>query len=288
MYGANKTIYSMKTKITRAITLLFIVFVLTAFVKTGANNFEMYKPGIYYKKDAAFGATYHIVKIGIYKQNISAHAISSRETREHNGKIQYKYTPLSELAQVTGVDVAINAGFFNPTQAYGEFEETVIIDGNVLNFRADRAVFAWKDKRARIGVWGAVDNVPYKENAIGGGPVFILDGHYNFDPYNEAFSEAVKIERQYGKNARTAIGMTENQKELIIMVVDGNDAFDIGMNAEEMAQILIQDYDVDMAMMLDGGGSSTLIMGEELVNKPNLGETERNILSGIGIVSEEY
>lgn len=70
------------------------------------------------------------------------------------------------------------------------------------------------------------------------------------------------------------------------MVVDGNDHLEVGMTAEEMAEILLEEYDVENAMMLDGGGSSSLVIKGELTNLPNLTYDERRILSGIGIVSD--
>ena len=111
------------------------------------------------------------------------------------------------------------------------------------------------------------------------------DGLYDFDPYNEAFSEPVKKERIEKRNARSALGLSRDGKELYIMVVDGNDDLDVGMNAQEMAKILIDEYDVDSAMMLDGGGSSSLIIENELINQPNLGNDQRKILSGIGVLT---
>ena len=185
------------------------------------------------------------------------------------------------------MDLAVNAGFFNPTETYGSFEETVVVDSKILNFRPDRAVLAWKGKEAKIGVWSKFDNLPFKEYAIGGGPIFIKDGEFNFDPYNEAFADSVKNERLFGVNARTAIGLDKRGKELVIMVVDGNDEYNIGMNASQMAEIMINDYDVYSAMMLDGGGSSSLVMDGALINNPNLEKHQRNILSGLGVVSEE-
>ena len=70
------------------------------------------------------------------------------------------------------------------------------------------------------------------------------------------------------------------------MVVDGNDHLDVGMTAEQMAEIMLEDYDVETAMMLDGGGSSSLVIKGELTNQPNMTNDQRKILSGIGISNE--
>lgn len=293
----------MKTPIAKFLIISLLILTCAGFTRVGPNSYTQIESGIYYKEASANGANYHILKISIYKEKVSLKAIVSKETAKktpegelidmHNpaynatgGPLLHKYEPLTVLAAENGVDAAVNAGFFNPTVTYGSFEETVVVDGQIINFRPDRAVFAWEGKTAKIGVYSSFDNLPFKQNAIGGGPVFVKDGLYNFDPYNESFSPQVKQERTERKNARTAIGLDERGKEMYILVVDGNDDIDVGMTAQEMADILINDYDVYTAMMLDGGGSSSLVIQDELVNMPNLGKDQRKILSGIGFISE--
>lgn len=176
----------------KTIFLLVVILILAGFTKVGPNTFEQIESGIYYKKAFANGANYHIVKVSLYKEKVSLEGIVSNESIVEDGVEKYKYEHLSTLAAENNVDVAVNAGFFNPKNEYGSFEETVVVDGEVKHFRPDRAVFAWKGKEAKIGVYKSYDNLPFKENAIGGGPVFIKDGEYNFDPYNEAFDDFTK------------------------------------------------------------------------------------------------
>jgi len=283
--------------------LVLIVIMFSGFTVVGQNAFTQVESGIYYKESRVGDATYRILKISLYKQKIMLKPLVSTEygkvdeegvfweasTPEFSsltGPIYYRYKTISTLAEENGVKTAVNAGFFNPYSRSGVLEETFLNDGDVLNFRADRAVLSWSDKEAKIGVYKSFDNLPFKQNAIGGGPVFVKDGVYDFDPYDEAFSEQVKKERSEKRNARTAVGLDKRGKNLYIMVVDGNDDLNVGMNAEEMAEILIDDYDVETAMMMDGGGSSSLLIDGELKNQPNMTNDERKILSGLGVVSE--
>jgi exopolysaccharide biosynthesis protein len=60
-------------------------------------------------------------------------------------------------------------------------------------------------------------------------------------------------------NARTAIGLTRDNKTLVIFTVDRATG-SFGMTVGEVADILIRDYSVVNALNLDGGGSTTLAM----------------------------
>jgi hypothetical protein len=59
--------------------------------------------------------------------------------------------------------------------------------------------------------------------------------------------------------ARTAIGITRDNKTLVIFTVDRATG-SFGMTGGEVADILIRDYSVVNALNLDGGGSTTLAM----------------------------
>ena len=59
--------------------------------------------------------------------------------------------------------------------------------------------------------------------------------------------------------ARTAIGVTTDEKTLVLMTVDQAGGSG-GMTVSEVADLLINDYRVANALNLDGGGSTTLVM----------------------------
>jgi exopolysaccharide biosynthesis protein len=59
--------------------------------------------------------------------------------------------------------------------------------------------------------------------------------------------------------ARTVIGLTQDNKTLVLFTVDAAGG-SIGMAVGEVADLLISDYDVYNALNLDGGGSTTLAM----------------------------
>ena len=78
---------------------------------------------------------------------------------------------------------------------------------------------------------------------------------------------------------RTAVGYTKNGK-LIIMVVDGRQLISRGVTLEELA-VLMLNLNVVEAIILDGGGSSTLVVNNILINRPAGGTTEREVMSAI-------
>src|SRR5690348_2301612 len=60
-------------------------------------------------------------------------------------------------------------------------------------------------------------------------------------------------------NARTAIGLSQDGKTLVLFTVD-NAGGSRGMTVTEVANLLIQDYGVYNALNLDGGGSTSMAM----------------------------
>jgi len=74
-------------------------------------------------------------------------------------------------------------------------------------------------------------------------------------------------------NARTAIGVTEDGRTLVLFTVDGTNGGH-GMQAGEVADLLKNDYGVWNALNLDGGGSTTMAVEDpvthlrKLVNVP--------------------
>jgi len=75
-------------------------------------------------------------------------------------------------------------------------------------------------------------------------------------------------------NARTAIGLTQDTRTLVLFTVDGRNGGH-GMQVGEVADLLRNDYGVWNALNLDGGGSTTMAMEDpvthvrQLVNSPS-------------------
>jgi hypothetical protein len=83
-----------------------------------------------------------------------------------------------------------------------------------------------------------------------------------------------------GRTARTAVGFADSSKKFYIVCVDGNQAnYSSGMTLQELADWMIG-LGCDRALNLDGGGSSTMMIRDRLVNRPSDG-SERPISTAL-------
>ena len=114
-------------------------------------------------------------------------------------------------------------------------------------------------------------------SAISGGPVLVQNNSIFVTDEEEVFfgSKIADI------HPRTAIGYTEERK-LIILVVDGRQPTSRGVYLEELAQIMVNLNCVE-ALNLDGGGSSALVVNNQLINKPSGTSMEREVMSAIAV-----
>ncbi|MDD5089396.1 MAG: phosphodiester glycosidase family protein [Candidatus Wallbacteria bacterium] len=105
------------------------------------------------------------------------------------------------------------------------------------------------------------------EFAVGGGPRLIKDGEVCVTFREENFRSDVYA----GKAPRTAVGTTDGTR-LVIVVVDGRQpGYSEGMELEELARLMLS-LGCREALNLDGGGSSTLVIRNQLMNRPSDGK----------------
>lgn len=105
------------------------------------------------------------------------------------------------------------------------------------------------------------------QEAVAGGPWLIRNGKILApDEQGGGFNRQTFIERRH---PRTAVGRTA-QGEVIWLTVDGRQPQSQGATLSELAQILARYGAVD-AINLDGGGSTTLVVRNLVVNSPSDG-----------------
>ena len=119
------------------------------------------------------------------------------------------------------------------------------------------------------------------ESAISGGPVLVQNKTIFITDVEEVFF-GTKIPNIH---PRTAIGFTEDDK-MIILVVDGRQPSSRGVYLEELAQIMVNLNCIE-ALNLDGGGSSALVVNNQLINKPSGTSKEREVMSAIAVTCYE-
>lgn len=125
-----------------------------------------------------------------------------------------------------------------------------------------------------------IATTPNLENikfAIGGSSIILKDGVPMATHYNAK-----------GDHPRTGIGISQDEKELIIATIDGRDRSYKGVS-QEVFGALFKELGAYNAINLDGGGSTTMAikpLDEQIsvVNKPSDG-MERLVVNGVGVFS---
>jgi len=149
-------------------------------------------------------------------------------------------------------------------------------DGYLLSFRSNSGNSLGFTNGTQIGLASqsqpsAFDQYP---NVMGGGPLLIRDRSIVLNPQLEGFSTNFI----QGSAPRTAVGKTADGTWIIATMHDRVGGR--GPNLAETAQIMQQLGSVD-ALNLDGGSSSSLYLGGQLLNRPP--QTAARVNNGIGL-----
>jgi len=120
---------------------------------------------------------------------------------------------------------------------------------------------------------GIQSGIPTKiTQAVGGSERLVYNGKASI------FGDATR-------NPRTAIGYSKDSKTLYIISVDGRqNAWSLGMTLDEIAYYMISRWNIYQGINLDGGGSSTMVVGDIVKNRFS-DPTERPVCEGILLVS---
>lgn len=112
------------------------------------------------------------------------------------------------------------------------------------------------------------------EHCVAGGPMLVRNGKWANSWDNEGFKPDFALKR----HPRTAVGRT-SAGELWFVTIDGRQSTSIGATLEETAKALMRLGCVE-AINLDGGGSTTLNVLGQTMNRPSDGN-ERPVANGV-------
>ena len=116
------------------------------------------------------------------------------------------------------------------------------------------------------------------EQAVSGGPRLVRDGAVSVEHLLERFAESFAARR----HPRSGLG-TRNGT-LVLVAVDGRQpGYSEGMTLYEFAKLFVELNCTD-AMNLDGGGSTTIVVRDRVVNSPS-GGSERALVNALGVLS---
>jgi hypothetical protein len=213
----------------------------------------------------------HIVQI-----DTKAKGISFLVTPADSGNDQpLNARTTSQFLEEFGVQLAINGDGFAPwwSNSPADYYPHVGDPITPLGFSASKGEVYWNgenpddvgieptlyiNRRNVLSFNNRPDNV---HHAISGDRMLVLKGEIATDLDDAEL------------DPRTAIGMNRNGRYLYFVVVDGRQPFySQGATFVELAELL-QEYGAFMAMSLDGGGSSTLVIegdngSPEIMNSP--------------------
>ena len=155
-------------------------------------------------------------------------------------------------------------------------------DGFVLS--AIGAAREWALKNLRVGTKVSIRTqlVPIEkenifkwqmaEDIVGGGPQLIRDGKVEITFEREKMKEDFSTTR----HPRTAIAKLKDGRLLLVTVDGRQPGYSVGMSLNELAQLLLEFGAVE-AINLDGGGSTTMVVEDKIVNKPSDQTGERPV-----------
>ena len=114
--------------------------------------------------------------------------------------------------------------------------------------------------------------------AIGGGPRLVREGRSSIENRVERFADSFTNRR----HPRTGVGLRDNV--VVMVTVDGRQpGYSDGMTLREFAQLFI-DLGYRDAVNLDGGGSTTMVVRNRIVNSPSDG-AERRVANALALFS---
>jgi exopolysaccharide biosynthesis protein len=225
---------------------------------------------------------------------------------------------VSSFANDLGACVVVNGGYFTMRKAPADHVGLLYVDEVMVasaTNKVKRDTTSYQIARAAIGLtsddnidvswvtsrndtifsWDEpfenlpnqpIRNVDFKqakiwivEDALSAGPNLISNGKINITSDQELFF-GTSIPKTH---PRTAAGYTQDGK-LILMVVDGRQEKSRGVNLQELAQMML-DLGCVEALNLDGGGSSTLVVNNKLINLPAGKNIQREVMSVIAVFS---
>lgn len=88
------------------------------------------------------------------------------------------------------------------------------------------------------------------------------------------------------RHPRSAIGFNADSTKVYLFTVDGRQEHSIGMTLTEMGHVM-KEFGVWHALNLDGGGSTTLILNDRVVNAPSDATGQRWVSNALLLVQED-
>lgn len=128
--------------------------------------------------------------------------------------------------------------------------------------------------------------------AIGGGPRIVRNGRPSIEHEAENLGTAFATDR----HPRSAIGIDDKGRTLFLVTVDGRQpGYSVGMSLAELADFMSSQLalftksrvNAAQALNLDGGGSTTMVVRRQVVNRPSDQTGERTVANALLVVTTD-
>ena len=118
---------------------------------------------------------------------------------------------------------------------------------------------------------------------IGGWPRVVRDGKNV--AANAAVDEGTISRNAEVRHPRSAVAFNRDSTQLLLVVVDGRSEKSVGMTTTELGELLIE-LGAWQGMNFDGGGSTTMVVKDKIVNSPSDGTGEREVGNALLVLSK--
>ena len=145
------------------------------------------------------------------------------------------------------------------------------------------------DVSTKITADGAPTSLAPGTGVVNGGPRLLSNGEPDITAFREGFvwPEDPEFYYRFGvrRNPRTLAGVTPEGKLLLVAVDGRQPGYSVGTSFEESARVM-RALCAEEALNLDGGGSTTMTIGEELVTHPSDPTGERPVGDAIVLLPQ--
>lgn len=210
--------------------------------------------------------------IHVAKIDLCAAGVSFRATKfEERGK------KTSAFGAAMGAQIAVNGDFF---KANFGLERGIGVGAGVawpVDTPEDSSVGQLAIGASRVDV--IADSVlqsvkPWMQEVVGGRPSLLKNGALADTSGHPSLCE---------RNPRTAVGLSQDKRTLLLAVVDGRNTRRVGMTCGELAS-LMKGLGAYNALNFDGGGSTTMWFSTDgVLNNPTDGTGERTVGSHLAV-----
>lgn len=199
------------------------------------------------------------------------------QNKIHATRSADRKTTTTKFAQKYRCTVATNADYFH----YENYQTVGLAVGGGEHWEGTSDTASWatlivnKNNEARLSA--PAEYVPYSDDmfAVVGGKNWLVEGGKVVQP------ACASGDSFCNRNPRTAVGLSQDGKTLIMVAVEGRSSASKGATLPELADIMVS-LGADRAMNMDGGGSTAMYVQGNALVRPSDG-SERVVANHLGI-----